>query len=589
MTEKTKLEELAGELPERERQELLDKITRRIRLDEPKEIVRVQIKESERDRLIRDEMPRVSWWVRFLLWFQGVVTGRTRRDLYLRRKLSGLKRHVRRISPGIAGMDTRDLTPRFAQRLFDLYSAAHPLIGLMRSFHFQNEFHQGSIAYLVESRYPDCRTRLEELMPLEEMEAVLDRTGSEEELRRLLLRRFGEYLKEIPDQFFSQLDDGIRPLYYLRNLVLFPFSALFRHFNYTAGDNHLDEKYPVFRRAPVMQMLDQLERLYYGIDLALRLEKSGTIHEEILWYYCLRERHLEEGSDELTRQVAGLTRLPAALVRAAEEFHRRVPVMDLIRYFRQDPYYRLMFNVPRYSLKTFYITGARASFTAQLEEQLRRVKEKVIDRKIGKLFGASRLVELQHYARDPETESARRDLPVFAHTKSLCLFYNFLLQFYQGGIQEALRLALIHLLPNNRIAQTRLMQFASGLGEMEARIARFDRGLSPEEEDGKALRRYRNLRPGDLDDLKMFRSFTAAKKREALDLLRKGGEDLRGIRQAFADLLASPAESVKSLLKTTHFYRGKSDTLQQILKGNVDLVTDFTNLMDQLLVVEKGS
>ena len=598
MADKTKLEELSGELPERERRDLLEKITRRIRSDDREEVVAVEIKEEERERLAREELEAISWWLRMVLWLQSVLTGRTRRDLFLQHKLSVLRHHIRQKSPGVVGTETRDLTPRFAQRLFDLYSAVHPLIGLLRSYHFQSEFQQGMIAWLVECRYPESRSKLEELVPLEEMEILFERTGSEEELRKLVLRRLTDYLKNLPERLFSGLDDGARPLYHLRSLMLFPFASLFRHFGYTAAGEGLDEKYPPFQHGPVMLQLDRLEKLFYALYLVGKLEKDWTIHEEALWYYCLHEQHLEEGSDELIRQVADLNRSFAALVREVEEFHNRVPVMEIIKYFRRDPYYRLAFTIPRFSLKTIYAATARSSFMTQLEEQLQGIKGKVIDGKIGRLFGPTKLLDLYHYVREPAgapgappaaADPSRRDPPAFAHPRSLRILYNFLVLLYKGGTQEALHLTSTYLLSNNRIAQTRLMQFASGLEELEAKIVLFDRSLSSDEDDGKSLRRYRNLRPVDLEEQKLFRSFVAQKNREARDLIHRGGEDLQGIRRTFSDLLVSPVENVKSALKTIHYYRGKTDTLQQILRGNVELMTDFSGLLDQLMAVEKGS
>ncbi len=595
MIDKTKLEELAGELPERERRDLLEKITRRIRPDEREEFVAVEIREEERERLVREELQGVSGWVRLMIWLQGILTGRTRRDLFLRYKLSRLRRLIRQKSPGIAGVETGDLSVRFAQRLFDLYSAVRPLIGLLSSYHFQSEYQQGLAAYLVECRYPESCSRLEELVPLEELETLFEQTGSVEELRKLVLRRCTDYLKNIPGRLFSQLDDGVRPLYYLRGLVLYPFASLFRYFGYGAGEDRQGEKYPAFQPGPVMLMLDQLERLYGGLYLVQKLEKDWTVQEETLWYYCLRERHLEEGSDELARQVAELNRAVGALAHEVDEFQHRVPIMEVIRYFRRDPYYRLMFNIPRYSLKAVYSGTARAAFGSQLEEQLPGIKGKVTDRKIGRLFGTSKLYDLHFYVRDPDRSAAeggepsRSDTPTFAHSRSLGILYSFLVLMYKGGIQEALHLASAYLLSNNRNAQSRLTHSASRLEELEAKIVLFDRSLSPDEDDGKILRRYRSLRPVDLEDQKMFRTFVTRKNREARDLIHRGADDLQSIRLAFSNLLTSPMESLKTVLKTIHFYQRKNDTLEQILESNVELITDFAGLLDQLLEVEKGS
>jgi hypothetical protein len=589
MSDRTKLEELSKELPERERRDLLEKITRRMRQEEREEILPVAMAEEERERLIREEIQRISWWVRFFFWLQGLLTGRTRKELFLGYKISQLKAHIRQKNSGLSGFATRDLTPRFAQRLFDLYSAAYPLMGIFRSFHFQPEFQQEAIVYLLQSLYAESRITLEELTPLEELEDIFDQSGSEEELRKLVLRRFADYLKAIPESLFEQLEEGLKPLLYLRGIVLFPYSVEFRQFNCLVNPDRLEDKYPPFQHAPVMLMLDDLERLYYAIYLCLKLEKDWAIHEAVLRFYLLRDRHLEESADELPQLVVDLARGFSVLVREVEEFNRRVPVMEIVKYYRRDPYYRLAFNIPRCGLKTIYTTTARAAFLKQLDDQLLSIKERVVDRKIAKQFGTAKLRDLYYYTREADPEGSRLDAPSFVHAKSLRLLGNFLVHSYKGGIQEAVHLASAYLLSNSRIAQTRLMQFASGLEELEAKIVLFDRTLAPDEDDGKTLARFRRARPIDLEEQKLYRSFIGQKNREARDLVSRGRDDLQGIRRTFMDLLTSPAESVKSILRTIHFYRGRNESLQQILKSYVDIISDFSNLLDQLLSLEKGS
>jgi hypothetical protein len=48
-------------------------------------------------------------------------------------------------------------------------------------------------------------------------------------------------------------------------------------------------------------------------------------------------------------------------------------------------------------------------------------------------------------------------------------------------------------------------------------------------------------------------------------------------------------ESVKSVLKTLHFYKGKSQTLSTLLRLTSDLVADFQDLLNQLVALEKDS
>jgi hypothetical protein len=51
----------------------------------------------------------------------------------------------------------------------------------------------------------------------------------------------------------------------------------------------------------------------------------------------------------------------------------------------------------------------------------------------------------------------------------------------------------------------------------------------------------------------------------------------------------STLENTKSLLKTLHVYRGRNQTIGQIVNARADAIGGFLGLMDQVLEIEKGS
>lgn len=592
MNEKTKLEEMSSELPEKERKELLAKITRKMHSGEREEIVRVELKKEERERLIAEEMLQISGWVRFILWLKSFFSGKSMRELFINLKLNQLKRIIKQRNPGISGFETRNLTPKFAREIFDLYAAVFPLHDLYQAFTRDEEFRDGAMSYLFEVKYDDARKDVEEMVSLEEMENVYAESGLEDEVKKQILRRYNEYLRKIPEKLFTQLEEGMKPIIYLKNLVLFPFSAIFRHFNYFLGDR-LDEKYPYFDHAPAMLMLDQLERLYYTVYLSEKLNTDWFCHEEFFHYYCLHKREVEEAdeldSQEIGQEVSELTGDLTILVEAAKHFNKKVPMLELMRYFQKDPYYRLVFNIPRFHIRAIYASALKERLLDQFDEKMTVVKKNVVERMIKETFKTDQLLELFYYNDKPNFDFRKLELPYFTYTKSLMILYNYLLRIYKGYIQEVIQLAGTYLLSSNRITQNRLMQCAAGLEELEAKIVLLDRSLSPEEDDGKTLMRYRHRISTDIAKQKIYRSFIIQKDREAEELIDRGKECLLGIKKIFDEIITSPMESIKSILKTLHFHRGKNQTLMYLLKYASEIIADFHDLMDQLLMTEKGS
>ncbi len=128
MMEKSRLEELSTALPEKERKELLERIARRMEREESEEAVPVELKDDEREKIISYEMKRAGWWVQFTLWLRTFFSGRRRKDIYLEIRLRQLKAGIRAANPNLTGFDTRDLTPKFARRLYDIYLRLQPLL-----------------------------------------------------------------------------------------------------------------------------------------------------------------------------------------------------------------------------------------------------------------------------------------------------------------------------------------------------------------------------------------------------------------------------------------------------------------------------
>lgn len=591
MLEKTKLEEISSALPERERRELLAKIARSMTREERDELARIELKAEERERLLAEELSQLGWWVDLLLWLRRLFGGRSRRELFVDMKIRQIKRAIRQKSSGLTGFETRNLTGKFARLLFDLYTGAYPLIPLFEAFHRDPEFRGRAIAGVFEGKIPEAKKELQEFMPAEEMERVYADSGSEEEVSRQLLRHYTDYLKKIPDKLAQQVDEGIKPLLYLRPLVLYQFASVFRNFRYTLPETVLEEKYPYFDSASAMLLLESLERLWHGLSLAARLGPDWFCHEELLAVYQRESEGEEEAPSpqDIAQGVSAITTALEGLVDAAGQFDRRVPVLQLLRYFRRDPYYRLSFATPQLPSKPQYAAALKERLLAQLDEALFGVKRNVVERRLRDIFKGEQLFELFYYLEQPSFDYASLGLPYFSHTRSLKVMYNYLSRIYKGPIQESLQAINTYVLSGNRLILTRLNQCASGLEELEAKIVLFDRSLSPDEEDGKYLLRLRHRLATDLSQQKLYRGFVTGKDREAGELINQGKEFLLGIRRVYDDLLASPVENVKSLLKTLHYTRGRHQTLASLLRATCELIGEFVELLDQLLKLEKGA
>ncbi len=592
MIEKTRLEELSSALPEHERKELLERISKRMEREESEEAVPVELAEDEREKITIYEMKRAIWWIRFLIWFRTFFTGKPKPEVFLEMKLRMIKNGIRAVNPGLTGFETRDLTPKFARKLYDVCSRLHPLLAPYQSLTSDKAMKAGAYTYYVESRYEGARRKVEDFMSTDEMEDAFAQSGDSEEIKKKLALRMNEYIRNMPESFFSQLEEQAKLHLYMGRFVLFPFASFFRYFNYMLADMPQNAN-PVFEHAPVMLTLDLLEKLYAALVLFRRCAPDYAFAEEPLAYYLFTLAGVQPvDENDFSKIESELTRVRGELFELSKEvesFDKSVPLLDLIRYFRKDPYYNLMFNPPRLYLKSLYFSTLKGRIAAELEERLGTIKEQVINRKIKDILKSQKLLEFTYYRENPGFDFRKLGLPAFGHVRSLSLIYNYLVSQYKGAIQEAVQVVANTALASNRITQNRLMQNVSGLEDLEAKIVLFDRSLSADEDDGKQLVRFRFNVATDLILQKSYRAFVIQKDREARDLVEKGKECLLGIKKIFDEIRTSTFENTRSLLKTLHMYRGKNQTMTQILNARSEGIGSFLNLLDQLYEIEKGS
>ena len=314
--------------------------------------------------------------------------------------------------------------------------------------------------------------------------------------------------------------------------------------------------------------------------------------EPLAWYLLARaglQPAEENGSSHIEPDLTRVRSQITDLGREIEQFETTVPLLDILRYFRGDPWYQLLSSPPRLYLRSLYLATLKGRLAEEMEDRLSTVKEAVISRKIQEVLKGHRFTEFNHFKETTEFDFRKLGLPYFTCVRSLSLVYNYLAFQFSGAVQDAAQIAAATALANNRITQNRLTQNISGLEDLEARIVLFDRSFSPDEEDGKQLGRFRATLANDLPSQKSYRAFVLQKDHDGRDLVDKAREYLSGVQRIFDEMRTSTFENTRSALKTLHMYRGRNQTLGQILNARSEALGAFLRLLDQLVEVEKGS
>jgi hypothetical protein len=219
MLEKSRLEELSIALPEKERKELLERIGKRMEREEGEEAVPVELQEDEREKIAAYELKKASAWVRFLLWVRTLISGKPRMEVFTDIRLRMLKAHIRSSYPGLSGFETRDLAPKFARKLYDIYLKTQGIAGIYHALSSDKAVRGAAYTFFVEQRWEHAKKSVEEFVPTGEMEEIFAQSGQTDEIKKKLSLRLNDYLRSIPETFILQLEEQAKLHLYIGRLA----------------------------------------------------------------------------------------------------------------------------------------------------------------------------------------------------------------------------------------------------------------------------------------------------------------------------------------------------------------------------------
>ena len=435
MQERSVLPDLARSLTDQERRQLLDKVRRSVTLIEKtgENIYQKEMDEEERETIVRNELNRASLILRFRLWLRRVLSGKEESEIFLNLKLKTLKRTIQQRNSDLAGLETKSIYPGFAEEVFAVYTRLFPLIPLFRHLWKSQDRFEAMILDLAGNRVQEPKRELIDFLTVEEMQDIYEKTGTKKAIREQLVRELERYCEGIPDDLFADLEKGIKPVYYLKDFVLFPYQNFFKLFQFTPDE---DTEEPNFRSASVRLALPYLEQLYYAVFAASKIEDPVSLDKDFAEMLCDSGEDFT-GEDPCAQLESGdVDETVRSVVEEIRSFQRKVPLVEMIRYFHEDPYYQLIFYVPKLYLKDFFVSKLKLMMLPKLDEIFDEVRRQVIDKQIKELFPNTRQEPLLYYRDYMSLDYNKLGIPTFWYTRSINLLYNFLRMVDRRDIQE---------------------------------------------------------------------------------------------------------------------------------------------------------
>jgi len=588
------LEDLARTLQEKERKELLEKITRSISLYGKlrDSIYPKEIEEEERQALIWSEIERLPWLKKLSLWLNTFFLSRSREEIFFNWKIKTLKRIIQNKQSGLISFDTGTLNPKLAKAFFNLYVVVHPLINIFQELWGTPSILENTITDLLEKKIPDAKKDVFQLVPIEEMGDLYAKKGEKSIIFPEIRRRIDSYVDSIPESLFSVIEKQILPVYNIKDVVLFPFNSFFKLFRFS--DNQ-DTKEPTFKKASAKLALEHLEKIYYAVYIAGKSEDTLNIDKDFAENLCnslgMREKNKTEGVGELLPEITGeffLNKINQ-IIAEAKSFYFNIPLAEIIRFIRKDPYYQLLVYTPRIHLKEFYQSALKIRFLNDVEKNMTEIQRRVIQRKIGELFRGKNPSNLFYYREYAGIDYKKMGLTHFSRIKSLNLLFNYLKVFYRSQLLETIRILNLGTAQVNRVTLNKLLQHAANLEDLEDKIKQFDLTLSPDEEDGKLFHRLRAMLNIDSKHRTIYLNLISRKDEEVEELIRRATENFSGVKDIFEGILSGTNRNPKTGTDIHFHIGGERLTVKEILEKQISHIESFLSLLYHLSRIEKES
>ena len=576
--------ELSRDLSENDRAELLKKIRHSLNITDEKDITihEREMDNDEKTSLIHEEINILPLFLRFFLWLRSKITGHSEKDLYLSSKISKLKRKIHHQASNLTGFETRNLTPHFAEEVYKLYSYSMPLRELFKKLWLDTELSRTFFLGVLEERLKNKIESTTDLIELDELVEIYGVNGKKDDLRRQAMLKLDNYISKIDKKTFYDLELELRPFYYLKDLILFPYVQFFQQFGYIPLDIGDPEKVR-FKNASALLCLPDLEKLYCALYTVSKMDRRINFNNGLMEKLEILN-NLNSTNTEQDYSNGNIMDSLTDIIDIGQKIFVKIPVSDIIKYFKKNPYFKIMFYLPKIDLKEFYRNTLRIRILDKIEEIYPEIQKRYIISETERLFKGKRFSGFQHYREYSSIDYEKLGVSAFSQIKALELVYNYIACFYKGYIQETIHLLERGVLSQNRLIRDSMLQYAATIEDTEIKIKEFDESLSPDSEDGKMFNKFRFSMAKDPIQQKMYRKIVIQKDREAKSLSELGLESISGIKKVFTEVLKSKNTSISEQLIQHLFINNEPTLIRDILNEQVSNMQQFEHLYHHIII-----
>lgn len=591
MSGRYQIHDLARALSEEERRTLLEKIKQSLSIDQHKkeQIIHSELRQERRMELIESDMRSLRFWERLRLWFKRVFSNGSVEDVFISFRLDQSKARIRARGPDMADFENKVILPEFAETLRPLCRAILPIRAFFRFLWKDTDSLRRMLDYLISTKIPDAKTTLNQFCSTAELLETYRKSESRSQLKQLVLDRIAEYVDRIPPSVMGELEEGLRPLYLLKELAVFDFEGFYVQFQ-SSEEAAVSTEVVTFHGAAVHRVLEYIETLYLGLYDSVQIKGEPNLYKETLNYYIAYRDAPEGETPEApypdSEEALSLRRSILAAVKKAASLWKELPLADMIRFFTGDPYYRFIAYTPKLRLGEFYYSNLKMEMLAELDRRFNDLRMGVMGQMIQEVFPDG-LRQFEYFHPEIQSGIKRAGVGEMNVFRTLQIIWTFIRDVSQAGLIEFLRV-LGRLIPlRGREVGADMTLYIAGLEDVAERLRDFDQSFSPESDEGKTFYRYRySASERDSAYLGAYKALVTQKDRDARSIIERFSDQLRGVRTGLQIIKKGNRAGIPERFRTIAPASLGARRFDSVVDDYINILDTTEKIINQMIVVE---
>ncbi len=541
-------------------------------LAQDEQVFPARLDSNTRRELIRTGIDSLTRAERRSLWAMKWKTGKDEIGSFEPFLLARCRRRVCQAHESLSDFDGTSMAGKSINLFTSLYEAAEGVRPLFDELWATSDRFMRAVSESLVHPDSGMKFELSQFMSQREMQNIYLEERNKEKIRDLVLRRIGEYLAGIESERLEKLRLGLLPLYFLKPLAQFPFDRLFAFYGVQGNPRSVS----TFDRFDLLYGAEYIEKLYYAVYMARKMPSDAYVNERIVQTAFPEYAHVD-----IQRMNSSVT----WLVDTAREFADTVPLADIVRLARRDPFYRLQLYLPRINVREFYQAALLHRVLLELDSRFGDIRMGVIGYIIRELF-PSGLIELEYYGSTDNSPETHAGLPRFKYGMAMQALITFLETDYRRDLQETVRI-LTRILPARlREEQEAVMFHSSQLEDVVERLSAIDAGMGEDETDGQTLARLRRNISFDRSQQNAYSAFVRQRHQEILGLLQKSIEHIGGMISVFQSVIELDSANVEESYRS--FHGGTRARLRDSLKRQANRLDYLKALIIESIALDDG-